>query len=275
MPVSDIESYPEGHFQRVFRHLIAPACEQAGFVPVLASEVKETNFIVLDILERLYTAEMVLCDLSTRNPNVLFELGFRQAFNKPVTLIKDTRTERIFDISGLRDIPYDESLRVDTTQETIGEIAERLKATLASSVAGGGSVNSLVQLLRITPAATPQGSALSPDTHIVLDAIGDISDRLAEVEARVMRPLGGGLWPRPGMREMRLEVRGNSDSIERFIERLRCLRFVEDVRGPGAAESDAIEITVEIDSSSEPQRAQTHVRSIAEELDVTIVSGLL
>lgn len=26
MPISDIEGYPKGHFDRVFRHIIIPAC---------------------------------------------------------------------------------------------------------------------------------------------------------------------------------------------------------------------------------------------------------
>ena len=72
---------------------------------------------------------MAICDLSSRNPNVLYELGIRQAFNKPVSLIKDAKTIRIFDIQGFRDIVYDESLRIDSVGETIENLAQNLTLT--------------------------------------------------------------------------------------------------------------------------------------------------
>ena len=182
MPISDVEPYAPGHFRRVFDHLITPACEKAGFTPILASDVKETNMIVLDVLDRLYKAEMVLCDVSARNPNVFFELGFRQAFNRPVTLIKDDVTERVFDIAGLRDVTYEHSLRVDAVQEAISRIAERMAATYDSVLSGSGGVNSLVQLLSVTPASVPAREELSDETKILLNAINNLGDRLNTLE---------------------------------------------------------------------------------------------
>lgn len=213
MPISDVETYSPGHFTRVYQHLIVPACEKAGFAPLLASDVKETNMIVIDILQRLYSAEMVLCDLSARNPNVLFELGFRQAFNKPVTLIKDHRTERIFDISGLRDILYDETLRVDTAQATISEIADRLDATSKATETRAGGVNSLVQLLNVEAAVIPERSQLSGETQIVLDAVRDLSDRVRALEPTRVR---GSVVRNSGIRAVRqfhVTVQGSGEAV--------------------------------------------------------------
>jgi hypothetical protein len=92
MPISDVPGYAVGHFSRVYEFLIAPACERAGYNPFRADQVNKTNYIVIDILQRLVSADMVLCDISGRNPNVLYELGIRQAFNKPSVLIKDELT---------------------------------------------------------------------------------------------------------------------------------------------------------------------------------------
>jgi len=118
MPISDIEQYPTGHFKRGYKYLIEPACDKAGFNPLRADDVMKTNHIIIDVLQQLIKADMAICDLSSRNPNVLYELGIRQAFNKPVTLIKDTTTERIFDIQGIRDVGYDKALRVDQVKKT-------------------------------------------------------------------------------------------------------------------------------------------------------------
>ena len=85
MPISNNENYSEGHFNRVYSHLIIPACELAGFKAVRADDIINTNYIAIDIIKRIIESDMAICDLSSQNPNVLYELGIRQAFNKPVT----------------------------------------------------------------------------------------------------------------------------------------------------------------------------------------------
>ena len=182
MPISDTDPYPSGHFRRVYEHLIKPACDRAGFRPIRADDVFQTNHIVLDVLRHLLSAEMAICDLSLRNANVFYELGVRQAFNKPVCLLKDIRTPRVFDIQGLRDIEYDEGLRVDTVEPTVAIIAESLHNTFESFLASDGQVNSLVQLLGISAAKLPQPQELSAEGSLVLSALAEVSSRLSSIE---------------------------------------------------------------------------------------------
>ena len=111
MPISDPDGYEVDHFRRVYEDLFVPACEKAGFRAVRADATAQSNLIHLDILQKLINSPMVLCDLSARNPNVLFELGIRQAFDKPTVLVQETGTPRIFDISPLRIIDYRPGLR--------------------------------------------------------------------------------------------------------------------------------------------------------------------
>src|ERR1044071_6759240 len=106
MPISDPDGYVPGHFKHVFDDIFAPACDKAGFCPIRADQVRQTNLIHLDILQKLIESPMALCDLSSRNPNVLFELGLRQAFDKPVVLVREVGTSDIFDIGPLRYTEY-------------------------------------------------------------------------------------------------------------------------------------------------------------------------
>ena len=75
MPISDAEGYDKGHFTRVYEHLIKPAVIEAGFEPVRADDTSKANFIVMDILQQILACDMAICDLSSRNPNVFYELG--------------------------------------------------------------------------------------------------------------------------------------------------------------------------------------------------------
>ena len=72
---------------------------------------------------------MAICDLSTRNPNVLFELGIRQAYDKPVVLVQETGTDRIFDINGISCIDYDPSLIYRSVLDTQDKIANAIQET--------------------------------------------------------------------------------------------------------------------------------------------------
>lgn len=216
MPMSDAEPYPAGHFRRVYEFLIKPACTRAGFRAFRADDVNQTNHIVLDVLRQLLHAEMAICDLSARNANVFYELGMRQAFNKPVTLIKDLRTPRVFDIQGLRDIEYDEGLRVDTIEPTVKSIAESLTNTWASATKPDGQVNSLVQLLGVTAAPPPQPKELSPEGSLVLAAVSDLSKRMSMLEVAVRAPnLGfGGLLGMSNHASLARQSRSIGEALE-------------------------------------------------------------
>lgn len=96
MPISDADGYEKGHFTRVYEHLIKPAVIEAGFEPVRADDTSKANFIVVDILQQILKCDIAICDLSSRNPNVFYELGIRQAFNLRTILIKDNRTAMPF-----------------------------------------------------------------------------------------------------------------------------------------------------------------------------------
>lgn len=130
MPIADQDGYKEGHFKRVYEDIFAPACRAAGYRPVRADDVAQTNLIHLDILQKLLESPMAICDLSTRNPNVLFELGLRQAFDKPTILVQEVGTPQIFDINLFRYTQYRRGLDyrdVLADQKSIQKVLEDTK----------------------------------------------------------------------------------------------------------------------------------------------------
>jgi len=156
MPISDVEGYSNGHFLHVYEDIIKPAVEQTEFSPIRADEVKETNFIHLDMLKKLIEAPIAICDLSTRNPNVLFELGIRQAFDKPVVLIQEKGTPKIFDIGPLRYLEYSKEMKYHEVLRTQKELKEAIEATKAAE-GEHGNINSIVRLMALsTPAIIPK-----------------------------------------------------------------------------------------------------------------------
>ena len=201
MPISDVDGYDKGHFDRVFNYVIKPACEKAGFTAIRADQSSKTNYIVVDILRQIINSDMAICDLSSRNSNVFFELGLRQAFNLKTVLIKDTLTPRSFDISGLRCIDYDEKLRVDNVEEMVVKIATALKETRDSR---DEEVYSLIQLLAVDAAKLPDKVKLSSDTGLILSEIKRLRNDMLQPKAELINPIPGFIVGKTERRKVKL-----------------------------------------------------------------------
>lgn len=179
MPIADVIDYDTGHFGRVYEHLLKPAILAAGYVPVRADDTVKTDYIVVGIIQKIVESAMVVCDFSSRNPNVMYELGIRHAFNKSVVLVKDRKTEKIFDIQGLRYTEYDETLRIDSVNKDISKINSAIRETAEG---GPEAMNSIVQLAGIKTAEAPKNQTISADTGLILSAISVFDKRLEMVE---------------------------------------------------------------------------------------------
>lgn len=152
MPIADTDGYPQGHFKHVYDDIVSPACDLAGYQAVRADDVKATNLIHLDILKKLIEAPVAICDLSSRNPNVLFELGIRQAFDRPVVLIQEVGTPKIFDITPLRYLEYSKDMKYHEVLKSQRELKDAIEATVSAD-GEAGNVNSIVKLLALSKSA--------------------------------------------------------------------------------------------------------------------------
>jgi hypothetical protein len=81
-----------GVFRKVYEAIFVITCNKAGYKAIHADDVKETTLIHRDILQELIQSSMAICDLSSRNANVLFELGLRQVFDKLTVLVRERGT---------------------------------------------------------------------------------------------------------------------------------------------------------------------------------------
>lgn len=94
-------------FNEIYKTLIKPALEEAGFEPFRADEETASGDILTDMFQELLLADMVLCDLSIDNANAFYELGIRHALRKRgVAHIQAGRAYMPFDIFNVRTLPY-------------------------------------------------------------------------------------------------------------------------------------------------------------------------
>jgi hypothetical protein len=181
MPIADHPDYDDGHFLRVYEYIIKPACKKAGYEPIRADDTKASNMIMFDILKKIMECDMAICDLSSKNANVFYELGLRQAFNKKTILITDGRESAPFDIAAFRYVRYNPSLRVDSVLIDTNSISEMLVETEAAPT---DDVNSIVKLLQIQPAHVDK-LQLSQQESVVFEMFRTLNNRLSNLSNQI------------------------------------------------------------------------------------------
>ena len=174
MPISDPESYEKGHFKYVYEDLFQPAIVDEGYVPKRADDDGSSSMIQVNIVREIIEAPMAICDLSSRNPNVLFELGIRQAFDLPVVLVQEQGTQRIFDISTINTIDYRKDLIYREVIEDRRKITSAIKATQDNTK----GINSIIRLLEIGKAELKDKGSEADDIRIMLFALSNQIDEL-------------------------------------------------------------------------------------------------
>lgn len=131
-PIAAMDGCSEGHWEEV-RLIIKEALQGTDFIVELVSDSNEIGIIQKRIVENIYYNEMVICDVSGKNPNVMFELGMRLAFDKPTIIIKDDKTNYSFDTAPIEHIEYPRDLHYQSIQNFKTKLKSKVIATYEAS----------------------------------------------------------------------------------------------------------------------------------------------
>lgn len=93
----------------------------------LVSESNSSGIILDRIIQNLAEYDLIICDTSSKNPNVMFELGLRLAFDKPVILVKDELTAYSFDISLIEHVDYTSNLEYSSMLKFQTTLSNKIK----------------------------------------------------------------------------------------------------------------------------------------------------
>jgi nucleoside 2-deoxyribosyltransferase len=127
------------HFTHVLEALFIPAVKMAEF-DAIRPITEGAAVIQANIIRNLEEADLVLCDISSLNPNVFFELGIRTALNKPVSLVRDHVTKGVpFDTGVVNHHEYLATLHAWELERERENLARHIR----QSAEGGENVNAL------------------------------------------------------------------------------------------------------------------------------------
>jgi hypothetical protein len=185
MPISATDGYPPEHWQDVLQ-ILKEVATISGFDPLLVSDANDVGIIQQRIIWNLYSNEIVICDVSSKNPNVMFELGLRLAFDKPTIIIKDHQTDYSFDTASIEHLTYPKDLRYSTILTFRSDLESKLKGTW-KRFNDDPNASTFLKAFGPIHIATLETKEVSTD-QLVLDEIREIRTELAAIR-HVLQPM--------------------------------------------------------------------------------------
>lgn len=259
MPISPIDGCSADHWAEV-KSIVQEAVdsiEKPRFVTRLVSDADDIGVIQKRIVQGIYNSDVVICDVSAKNSNVMFELGMRLAFDKPTVIIKDDKTDYSFDTSIIEHLPYPRDLRFSKIVAFKKQLAEKVAATHAAATRNANHSTFLKNFGTFKVAHLDQKEASSE--QVMLEMLSDLQREVSR-----LRRLGS-VKPRsdsnrasvPTIVKVLLRLRGEDGSLElepndKLVDRLVEFKDPDVTRGYRTKESfvealsDACEVAREL-----------------------------
>lgn len=134
MPIAKTEGYPDSHWTDVMNIIDDTIVKMKIKKGRIVSDGGEITTIHSRIVNNLNDDDIIICDVSSRNPNVMFELGMRIAFDKPVIIIKDDATAYSFDSGTIEHIGYPKDLRHGSINKFQEKLTNKIESTFSAYI---------------------------------------------------------------------------------------------------------------------------------------------
>lgn len=172
-------------FDDAYRLAIKPACEAAGAYAERVDEQIFTGSILDRIYNQISKADLVVADLSERNANVFYEVGYAHALGKTTVLLTRSAEDIPFDLKHYPHIIYGDRL-LDLREQLEGNVrwhmenptrTEEVTADIFVRINGVQLADFSIVPIAINPAAI--------DLQLTIELENRLSRVIANVEGRL------------------------------------------------------------------------------------------
>jgi hypothetical protein len=232
MPISSIDGCNEQHWVDV-KSILFESIQEAGFEPNLVSDADDVGIIQKRIIQNLYSNPIVVCDVSGKNPNVMFELGIRLAFDKPTIIVKDDKTSYSFDTSPIEHLTYPRDLRFNRIINFKSELTKKISNTAEKAKSDPSYTTFLKNFGQFTVAALDTKEVSKEE--FILDEIVELRRQMDRLISRKYSP-----------RDIMYNERGHESkhlysSKNECIEKIaNGIKIMLEMLGPGSASNSLI-----------------------------------
>jgi len=115
-PIGDLGSDIRKRSDDILDYMIKPVTKEFGYETIRADEIPEPGIITSQVILQVKNADLVIADLTGKNPNVFYELAVRHSIGKPVIQIIKSTDSIPFDVLPMRTIRFEWTYLKNTEQ---------------------------------------------------------------------------------------------------------------------------------------------------------------
>ncbi len=132
---------PFSKYEDVYNNVYKSICDELDVKCIRVDEIAQPGQIMEDVLNNIKSADMIIADISSNNPNVFYELGYAHAlsFNNVIVTRYNNDDKIPFDVTGLRQVFY------DFTPESLDNLRDRVKKFIKNLMDEHGSAYACVK----------------------------------------------------------------------------------------------------------------------------------
>jgi hypothetical protein len=117
-------------YREVYDEVYKPVCALAGIDCWRVDELARPGSITRDIVEGILDADVVIADLTSKNPNVFYELGIAHSVGNKTIMTSQSMSDVPFDIANYRVLIYEQS--ITGSKKLAGELERAIQELLAA-----------------------------------------------------------------------------------------------------------------------------------------------
>jgi len=241
--------------------VLRPVLAKLEYSVIAAHEMNKPGSITRQVIQHLLEDAMVVANLTSLNPNVMYELAVRHAVRLPVVAVAERGTDLPFDISDERTIFFSNDLA------GVKELESGLRRAVVEAAGDPQPDNPIYRVVteRVMREATP------PD-----DTQEFILQRLESIEAAIDRTASRGrVGPKPPKLPKfnnHIYLRGTSERIAQGFESVMLrLDGALDIQGFDISLLSATE--VRIDFTSRGVASEDKISTIAADENMEVLSA--
>ena len=182
-PIGDPESDTRKRSDQILKHVICPALDKCGYKATRADQMSEPGMITSQVIQHIVDDQLVIADLTDRNPNVFYELAIRHAIRKPLVQLIQKGEQIPFDVAGTRTIHVDHH-DLDSVEEAKQEIVAQVGSLEQDPSKMETPISVSLDLQILKQSDNPEQRSLAD----ALSVMSEVRSSIANVEKRLEHP---------------------------------------------------------------------------------------
>ncbi len=181
-PIGDEGSETRRRSDQVLTHVVKPAAKECGYDATRADEISEPGIITSQVIQHLIDDDLVIADLTGRNPNVFYELAVRHTVRKPIVQIIQADEIIPFDVAPSRTIHFDHR-DLDSAASCKDELVKQIHSVEKSPTKVDSPISAAIDLKSLRQSENP----LEKSNAEIISMLQELRTMVSDVATSTIR----------------------------------------------------------------------------------------